>query len=192
MTARFVASATKPDGLPELGLVENVGKSSLLGAVLGQPKLVRTSRTPGRTQALNLFVLDDVLAFVDLPGYGYAKLAKERRSELERMLRSYFETRRRPGGIVLLVDARRDEVSDLDQAFTGWVLRASLRLLVAVTKIDLVPKNRRGNVLKVIERGLGIPPGSALGCSSKTGEGVRQLVSSLFELRAEVEPAGAP
>jgi GTP-binding protein len=200
MSARFVASATKPEGLPDLGLVEiafagrsNVGKSSLLGAVLGDPKLVRTSRTPGRTQALNLFALDDVLAFVDLPGYGYAKLAKERRHELERMLRAYFEARRRHGGIVLLVDARRDEVSELDRAFTEWVVKAELQLLVAVTKIDLVPKNRKAHVLRLIEEGLGIPKGSALGCSSKTGEGVRELVNSVFELKKGLDSAaGAP
>jgi GTP-binding protein len=198
MSARFVASANMPEGLPDLGLVEiafagrsNVGKSSLLGAVLGDPKLVRTSRTPGRTQALNLFALDDVLAFVDLPGYGYAKLAKDRRHELERMLRAYFEARRRHGGIVLLVDARRDEVSDLDRAFTEWVVNADLRLLVAVTKIDLVPKNRKDNVLKVIEQGLGIPRGSALGCSAKTGTGVRELVNSLFQLKNELEAPAA-
>lgn len=199
MSARFVASANTPEGLPDLGLVEiafagrsNVGKSSLLGAVLGDPKLVRTSRTPGRTQALNLFALDDVLAFVDLPGYGYAKLAKDRRHELERMLRAYFEARRRNGGIVLLVDARRDEVSDLDKAFTEWVVNADLRLLVAVTKIDLVPKNRKDNVLKLIEQGLGIPRGSALGCSAKTGTGVRELVNSLFQLKNELAPARSP
>lgn len=197
MSARFVASATTPDKLPDLGLVEiafagrsNVGKSSLLGSVLGDPKLVRTSRTPGRTQGLNLFVHDDALALVDLPGYGYAKLAKEQRSQLERMLRAYFDARSSLAGVVLLVDARRDKVSELDRAFADWVIERARRLLVVVTKIDLVPKPHRKHTTHLIEDGLGIPRDSALACSAHDGLGVKQLVSSLYQLRKEVTAGG--
>jgi GTP-binding protein len=197
MSARFVASATTPDKLPDLGLVEiafagrsNVGKSSLLGAVLGDPKLVRTSRTPGRTQGLNLFVRSGDLALVDLPGYGFAKLAKEKRAELERMLRAYFDARASLAGVVLLVDARREEVSELDRAFADWVIERARRLLVTVTKIDLVPKNRRKHVMRLIEDGLGIPQGSSLACSAHEGIGVKELLSSLYQLRTEVLAGG--
>ncbi len=197
-SARFVASATSPAGLPAHGLVEvafagrsNVGKSSLLGAVLGKPKLVRTSRTPGHTQSLNLFVIDSALALVDLPGYGFASVAKQRRAELERMLRAYLRERPALAGVVMLVDARREEVSELDRAFASWVIEGGTRLLPVITKADLVPKNRRGHVTKVIEEGLGVPRGSALLCSAHTGEGVKELVSALFQLRAEVSAPGS-
>ena len=193
-TGRFVASATKPADLPDLGGVEvafagrsNVGKSSLLGAVLGQAKLVRVSRTPGRTQALNLFVRGDGLALVDLPGYGYAKLSKAKRSSLESMLRSYLRDRQALRGVVLLVDARRYEVSALDRAFAEWVTLGSPQLLVVITKADLVPKTRRRQVASVIEDGLGIPRGSALLCSAHSGDGVAELGACLSQLRNEGE-----
>jgi GTP-binding protein len=191
--ARFVASATGPEQLDELGDVEiafagrsNVGKSSLLAAVLGRPKLVRTSRTPGRTQSLNLFTLDDALALVDLPGYGYAKLPQERRRWLERMLKTYISSRRSLSGIVLLVDGRRQEISALDRAFIEWTVKSGARLLVVVTKIDLVPKPRRRQIARRIEAGLALPAGSVLMCSARTGEGVGELVGSLYELRGEL------
>ncbi len=196
-SARFVASATSPGGLPAHGLVEvafagrsNVGKSSLLGAVLGKAKLVRTSRTPGHTQSLNLFVLGSDLALVDLPGYGFASVGKQRRAELERMLREYLRERPALAGVVLLVDARREEVSELDRAFAGWVVAGGTRLLPVITKSDLVPRTRRDHVARVIEQGLGVPRGSALLCSARTGEGVKELVSALFQLRGELARGG--
>jgi GTP-binding protein len=195
LLSRFVASATSPKELPDLGVVEiafagrsNVGKSSLLGAVLGQPRLVRTSRTPGRTQALNLFTCGERLALVDLPGYGYAKLAKTQRHALEQMLRLYLRDRVPLRGVVLLVDARRDEVSELDRTFVEWVLAGSRQLLVVITKSDLVPKTRRHHSQSVIETGLGIPHGCALLCSAHTGEGVQELQRVLWQLGSAKTP----
>jgi GTP-binding protein len=188
---RFVASATDPAGLPITGLPEigflgrsNVGKSSLLGMVLGHPKLVRTSRTPGRTQALNLFVLENRLAFVDLPGYGFASLPKRQRAELDRLIRGYLTRRETLSGVVLMVDARRDDVSPLDRQMAAFVQEAGRPLLVAVTKADLVGKNKITGVVRRIEQGLGVPAGVALPCSAHEGEGKTELLNSLFEMRA--------
>jgi GTP-binding protein len=187
--ARFVASALDPKTLPVTGCAEvafvgrsNVGKSSLLGLVLGQPKLVRTSRTPGRTQALNLFLSGDNLAVVDLPGYGYAKLSKDQRSRIERMVRNYLLQRRALCGVVLLVDARRQEVVDSDLAMAQWVTEAGRQLLLVVTKADLVPKNQLGNVVRSIEARFGVPRGTVLVCSAKTGQGRQELLALLLEL----------
>ncbi len=186
---RYVASAERWQDLPDLGLPEiafvgrsNVGKSSLLGALLGRPKLVRTSRTPGRTQALNLFVKDDVVALVDLPGYGYAKLPLEKRRAIEAMLKSYLGDRPGLRGVVVLVDGRRDEVSELDKATVAWLLERDRRVLVAITKIDLIPKTRRFGVVQAIERQLGVPAGAALGCSAHAGDGIAALASAVREL----------
>jgi GTP-binding protein len=187
---RFVASAPAPDRLPYLGLPEvgfvgrsNVGKSSLLGMALGQPKLVRTSRTPGRTQALNLFVLEDKLALVDLPGYGFAKLPKDKRDELGRLIASYVKGRDGLAGLVLLVDARRDDVSALDVEMVALAQAANRPLLVVVTKSDLIGKQRLRAVVRDIEKGLGVPEGCAIPCSSHSGEGRHELLQALFELR---------
>jgi GTP-binding protein len=196
MQPRFVASANRADGLPDLGLVEiafagrsNVGKSSLLGALMRQPDLVRTSRTPGRTQALNLFAAGE-LALVDLPGYGYAKLSKSERAGLDKLLRSYLLERETLAGVVLLVDARREEVSDLDRKFVRMVIECPRRLLVVINKADLVPKPRRRHVTILIEDGLDIPRGSSLLCSATTGEGLRELDAALHELSRDARDDG--
>jgi GTP-binding protein len=144
--------------------------------------MVRTSRTPGRTQLLNLFVLDERLALVDLPGYGYAKLAKHKRSALEALMRSYLAWREPLRGVVLLLDARREAVSELDRRFAEWSLEAKRALLVAITKIDLVPKPRRLHQARRIEEDLGIPASAAVLCSARTGEGRQELSARLLEL----------
>jgi len=190
MASRFVSSAQRHNQLPLLGMPEvafigrsNVGKSSLVGCLLKQPKLVRTSRTPGRTRLLNLFVLDEKLAIVDLPGYGYAKVSKTAHAELDKMVQGYLTSREHLHGVVQVVDARRAPVSAYDQFVASWIVEQDRPLLIAVTKIDLVPKNRRLNQLRAIEKQLGLPAGSALPCSSKTGEGRKELVARLLELR---------
>jgi len=149
MAARFIQSASTPNGLPDLGLPEvafvgrsNVGKSTLIGRTLGKPGLVRTSRTPGRTQLLNLFVLDEAIAIVDMPGYGYAKLPKTQRAAIDRLVQGYLTDRDGLKGVIQVVDARRDPVSDYDAFVSSWVLEQERPLLVALTKIDLIPKNQ--------------------------------------------------
>ncbi len=186
---RFVASAVRQEQLPPLALPEvavagrsNVGKSSLLGMVLGHPQLVRTSRTPGRTQALNLFVFEDRLALVDLPGYGFAKVGKGKRSEMGTMIADYLRERSALAGVVLLVDARRTPVSPLDVQMAQLILDAGRPLLLVATKTDLVPKNRLLGELRRIETEIGAPSGTAIAVSAATGRGRAELVSSLFEL----------
>jgi len=188
---RFVQSASSQEGLPDLNMPEvafigrsNVGKSTLIGSVLGRPKLVRTSRTPGRTQLLNLFVFREQVAIVDMPGYGFAKLPKKQRDVLDRMVQGYLRDRATLRGVVQLVDARRDPVSEYDRFVAGFILELDRPLLVAVTKIDLIPKNRRVARLRAIERQLGIPSGTAMACSGKSGEGRDALRARLLELAA--------
>ncbi len=192
MSARFVASATTAAQLPVLSLPEvavvgrsNVGKSSLIGKILGAPRIVRTSRTPGRTQTLNLFELADRFALVDLPGYGFAKLSRKLRQELREMMFAYIAQRGPLCGVVLVLDARRDRVSADDREMASWVLKQQRLLLLAVTKIDLVPKNRRLTALTAIEKDLGVPSGTAVSCSAKTGEGKDLLVAKLREVAGD-------
>ncbi len=186
---RFVSSAPSVAQLPVLGLPElalagrsNVGKSSLLNFILGQGKLVRTSRTPGRTRDLNLFVWEDRLAIVDLPGYGYAELPKVERVRLRELMTSYVEERETLSGVALLVDSRREETTEQDRDFAQLVLASVGSLLVVLTKIDLIPKTRRLHQARLIEKSLGVPAGSTLGCSVKSHEGRSELIQRLLEL----------
>jgi GTP-binding protein len=187
--ARFIASSTTPDTLPAAGQPEvafigrsNVGKSSLIGLILEHPKLVRTSRTPGRTQTLNLFLFEERIAIVDLPGYGYAKLSKSQRAEMEQMVKSYVQSRKPLAGIVLVVDSRRDPVSPYDAWMAEWLVQLGRPVLVALTKADLVPKNRRLSRAREVERQLGLPPNCSVLCSAKTREGRDEVVRRLSEI----------
>jgi GTP-binding protein len=189
MSAEFVLSAPQYTGLPPMSCPElaitgrsNVGKSSLLGMLLNKEKLVRVSRTPGRTQLLNLFMQDNRIAWVDLPGYGYAKLSHAERSRMHTMSRTYLAQRQNLNGVLLLVDARRESVSELDKDMAQWVLSHHRPLLIVATKADLVPKNRRMAQLGRIEASLGVPRGGALACSSRNLEGLDALRKRIWEL----------
>ena len=189
MTVRFIKSAAAPldlgdHGLPEFGIIgrSNVGKSSLLGRLFKQPKIVRTSNTPGRTQLLNLFIFEEALALVDLPGYGYAKLPKDARARLQRMISNYLQYRHALTGVVLLLDARREKPTQDDREIAEWVREMGRPLLLVATKIDLIPKNKRINQLRKIEKAIGVPPNSALPFSAHSGDGRGELVARLFEL----------
>jgi len=189
MAARFVLSAPNQTKLPDLGVPEvafagrsNVGKSSLVGRLIGSPKLVRISRTPGRTQLLNLFEVDKQWSFVDLPGYGYAKLSKKQRKDLKEMVLGYFSDRVNLRVAVMVLDARRTEVSVEDLEMAQWIMAGGHNIIAAVTKCDLVPKNRRFNNMRKIEKSLGLETGAALQCSSKSGEGKSELLGRLKEV----------
>ena len=191
MRGRFLTSASSANGMPDFGMPEiafagrsNVGKSSLLGEILRKPKLVRTSRTPGRTQLLNVFSLDDELALVDLPGYGYAKLSKKQRACLDIMVTGYLKERVGLLGVVQLLDARRERVSEADRAIAEMVVGSSRRLLLVITKSDLIPKNQRIQQSRRIEKDLGVPVRTAILCSARTGEGRDELVRAMRELAA--------
>lgn len=191
MAAQFIMSAPNVEGLAQDNLPEvaftgrsNVGKSSLVGALMGKPQLVRTSRTPGRTQLLNMFVWDEKLSIIDLPGYGYARLSKTERERMDVMSRGYMRDRANLRGVVLVLDCRRDDVTDYDQRMASWILQHNRPLLLAMTKCDLVPKNRRLHFLRKLEKAMGVPPGWAVMCSSKSREGQDELRKRLWELTA--------
>lgn len=184
----FVASAERHDQLPEHKLPEiafigrsNVGKSSMLGALLKKPDLVRTSKTPGRTQLINFFRFDGRLALIDLPGYGFAKLSKKQREKLSVMVRDYLAERTKLSGVVLLLDARREGPSPEDLLVLDWIFQHERPTLVVLTKIDLVPKNKRLTHVRRYEKALGLEPGDALTFSATSLEGRDELVRQLLE-----------
>src|SRR5919198_4883592 len=148
-SAKFVASATAPasfprDGRPEVAFLgrSNVGKSSLINSLLGVKGLARTSSTPGRTQSINFFLINESFYFVDLPGYGYAKISKEKRRAWGKLIERYLAERKQLVLSILIVDARH-EPSPLDLQMKSWLQHYGLPFLVVSTKIDKLSTNER-------------------------------------------------
>ena len=179
LSAEFVASAADPSQFPAGGLPEvafagrsNVGKSSLLNALLGRARLARVSRTPGRTRLLNFFRVitsegtGSGFLFVDLPGYGYAKAAKAVQEQWGPLIEGYLAVRPLLRGVVLLTDVRRGEQEEISLA--RWVEAQGLGLVAVATKIDKLPRGQRVQGLRDLETLLGVP---VIGCSATTGEG---------------------
>lgn len=177
LDAKFVTSAFAPEGYPRWDRVEvalagrsNVGKSSMLNALAGAKNLARTSRTPGRTRALNFFAVGDDLAFVDLPGYGFAKMARTEAARIASMMNDYLGQSERLAGLVLLVDARRGpEREELDLATLA--AGRGVKLIAVATKCDKLRRSERAAALKRF-KSLGIEP---ILCSALDGEGIDDL-----------------
>lgn len=150
--SKFVISAVSDkqypqDDLPEIALSgrSNVGKSSFINAVLNRRNLARTSQQPGKTQTLNFYLVNTDLYFVDVPGYGYAKVSKEQRQKFGEMIQDYLETRADLKGLVLLVDARHDPTVD-DINMFNYALCLNIPILVVATKIDKLKKSAIGQL----------------------------------------------
>ena len=152
----------------------NVGKSSLLNLLFGRRGLARTSSTPGRTQTLNLYVVDERFVLVDLPGYGYARAPRDVVAAWVRNVRDFLLRAEPLRGVVLLVDIRRDPDA-ADQEFADLARRAGRPLAVAVTKADKVPRGSRKGRVEEVATALGADPAEVIVTSARTGEGREAL-----------------
>jgi len=181
-TADFVRSAHANadfmrDGRPELAFVgrSNVGKSSVMNRLLGRKGLAKTSSTPGRTRAVNYFLINRRFWFVDLPGYGYAKAAKDDRREWAALVESYLQDALPRVLLVLLVDSKVG-ATPLDVQAFKYLTSLGASIAVAATKIDRVPRGKRAGVLRAIRGTLGLGEFNLLiSVSAHSGEGMKEL-----------------
>lgn len=192
LSAEFVLSAKEPAHYPPATFPEiafagrsNVGKSSLINALLKRKGLARTSNTPGRTQEINFFSVNNSLYFIDLPGYGYAKVPVRIRNHWGPMIETYLIRRQTLRLVVLILDIRRDP-SEEDRQLIGWLQFYHLPFLIVLTKIDKVSRNQVGLRQKRIGGDLGLSSATPLiSFSAKTGEGKDLLWQ---EIRKAVTP----
>jgi len=187
-SAKFVCSAVTPDQYPPADLPEvafagrsNVGKSSLINKILNRKKLVRTSKTPGRTQLLNFFEINGIYRFVDLPGYGYAKVPAEVRKQWRPMVESYLTTRVNMRGMVWLLDIRR-EVSKEDLTLWHWLQAKQITVITVITKADKLSKNKRNQQAASIARSLGRRTQELIQFSAISGEGKEEVWKALRQI----------
>lgn len=162
--ADFVTSAVKPDqwpqdGLPEIALAgrSNVGKSSLINRLLNRKNLARTSQRPGKTQTLNYFIINEAFYFVDVPGYGYAKVSQSERRAWIRMLETYLTENKHLKVVVQLVDLRHPPSAE-DKQMYEFLKHYGIPVILVTTKADKVPKGKHQKHLKIIREALDKDP----------------------------------
>ncbi len=169
--------------LPEVAFAgrSNVGKSSLLNSLVRRKSFARVSRTPGRTREINFFRVNNGFVLVDLPGYGYARVSKAKKSEWRPLIESYLRRTSQLRGIVLLLDIRR-EPSDDDRAMLDFLAEVEVPTIVALTKTDKLSKAVAQERAAKISRALALEADQVIPFSAHTGEGRAELLEAIAGL----------
>jgi GTP-binding protein len=177
--------------LPEVAFAgrSNVGKSSLLNALLRRRAAARVSKTPGRTREINFFRINDAFVLVDLPGYGYARIARERRAEWRPLIEGYLSQSPNLRGLVLLLDARREPTDD-DRAMLDFLAERETPVLVAITKMDKFGNDAGRERVQAIAAALDLDTDQVVPVSARTGLGRDDLASAVMELVVTREETG--
>jgi GTP-binding protein len=176
----------RPDSsLPEVAFVgrSNVGKSSLLNTLVRRKSFARVSRTPGRTREINFFRINNTFVLVDLPGYGYARISKERKAEWRPMIDSYLRRTTQLRGIVQLLDIRREPSED-DRAMLDFLAELEVPTIVALTKADKLSKSGAREHVAAISKSLMLESDQVILFSAQTGEGRVDLLEAIMDLVA--------
>jgi GTP-binding protein len=189
VSTRFVKSALQPadyprDRKPEIAFVgrSNVGKSSLLNSLLQRKGLAKTSKTPGKTRTVNFFEVNEKFYFVDLPGYGFAKVSREMKAAWSRVISAYLRDREPLRLAVHLIDSRHPPMAN-DFELLELLEAAQVPTLIVATKVDKLKRNQRaGNFRELRDRLELGPEAEVVAWSAVTGEGAKQLWGIIEEL----------
>ena len=177
----FIKSAVLPKDYPESELPEiavagrsNVGKSSLINRLVNRRRLAKVSNTPGRTQLLNFFLVNDRFVLCDLPGYGFAKVPKKIKDGWGRMVESYLAERNQIRALLILTDVRRQPGDWEKQMFT-WASHFGYAVIPVATKIDKLTVSKKKPGILSTAKGLGLNPKQVVAWSAVSGEGLDEL-----------------
>jgi GTP-binding protein len=183
--ARFLLSVHNLEQLPDPDYPElafagrsNVGKSSLMNRLLNRKGLVKVSGRPGKTQGLNYFLVDGCTYFVDLPGYGYAKVSKDMQAGWQKLITTYLEKRTTLNCVVVIIDIRHPPKS-YDSQLLGWLKQQNISFLPVYTKADKLSGNQRSKNAAMLDAGHNISRKERVIFSAKTGMGVEDLKNAL-------------
>lgn len=173
--------------LPETDKVEiafagksNVGKSSLINALMNRKALARTSATPGKTQTINFYNINDIMYLVDLPGYGYAKVSEREKEQWGKLIERYLNTSKQLKAVFLLIDIRH-EPSANDRMMYEWILAQGYEPIIIATKLDKLKRSQVQKHVKMVKEGLKVLPGTTIiPFSAETKQG-REEIWELIE-----------
>jgi GTP-binding protein len=189
--AEFIISAVSTSDFPREGIPEivfagrsNVGKSSIINRLVGKAKLAKTSSTPGKTQSINFYRIDNARHFVDLPGYGYAKAGKAAVEQWKRLIEQYFEKRSTIVLVIQLVDSRMPPTS-LDLRLSEWLAKLKLPRMIVATKSDKLSNNQRNSSMRVLASSFGVQ--SVVMSSAETGAGCKEIWKQVLQATAATE-----
>ena len=188
-----VTSRIPDNRLPEIAFAgkSNVGKSSLINALMNRKALARTSSQPGKTQTINFYNINDAMYLVDLPGYGYAKVSENERAKWGKMIENYLHTSGQLRAVFLLVDIRHAPGAN-DKTMYDWMVYQGYEPIIIATKLDKLKRSQVQKALKEVRTGLGLGGDAILipfSAETKQGrEEIWELMDQLIEAQPDTDP----
>lgn len=182
-----ITSTLPENTLPEVAFAgkSNVGKSSLINALMNRKALARTSSQPGKTQTINFYNINSQLYFVDLPGYGYAKVSISEKEKWGKMIERYLNRSKQLKRVFLLIDIRHEPGAN-DQQMYRWILNQGFKPVIIATKLDKINRSQKEKHIKMIKNGLKVVPGTQIiPFSSQTKQGREEIYALLDSLLEE-------
>lgn len=172
-----ITSKLPENTLPEAAFAgkSNVGKSSMINALMNRKSYAKTSSQPGKTQTINFYNINDAFYCVDLPGYGYAKVSVEEKAKWGRMIENYLKTSKQLKQVFLLIDVRH-KPSENDRLMYEWIVYQGFAPVIIATKLDKINRSQLQKQLKLVREGLGLPAsGMVIPFSAQTKQGLEQI-----------------
>lgn len=185
-----VTSVLPENEKPEVAFAgkSNVGKSSLINALMNRKSLARTSGQPGKTQTINFYNINDEFYYVDLPGYGYAKVSESAREKWGKMIEKYLRMSKQLKAVFLLLDIRH-EPSANDKAMYDWVVYQGFQPIIIATKLDKINRSQKDKQIKLIKEGLQVVPGTKIfPFSAETKQGREEIWTCIEEIYSMTTP----
>ena len=181
-------TSTLPDNkLPEIAFAgkSNVGKSSLINALMNRKSYARTSATPGKTQTINFYNINEEIYLVDLPGYGYAKVSEQEKIQWGKLIERYLHGSKQLKAVFLLIDIRHDPSAN-DKMMYDWIVEQGYNPIIIATKLDKIKRSQIQKQVKAVKTGLNLVPGTiVIPFSAETKQGrdeIWDLVDEIVDL----------
>ena len=188
-----ITSKIPKTGRPEVAFAgkSNVGKSSLINALMNRKSLARTSAAPGKTQTINFYNVNEAIYLVDLPGYGYARASEEIKAKWGKMIEDYLHQSKEIRAVFLLIDIRHDPTEN-DRIMYRWILDHGYEPIIIATKLDKIKRSQVQKQIKAIRQGLQVIPGTmVIPFSAQTKQGreeIWEIIDQLTGFAEEPEP----